>query len=133
MRIIIQRVWSGSVTKVETGEVTGKIDRGLLLYFGINRNDKEKDIDAAVKKVLGMKLWDSADGKKRWCRSVVDMKFEVLVVSQFTLYAVLNGTKPDFHESMQADQSHPFFDKVVQRFKDLYSADKIQTGAFEII
>ncbi|EDR24727.1 hypothetical protein, conserved [Entamoeba dispar SAW760] len=129
MRIIVQRVLSGSVTKVESGEVVGKIGKGLLLYFGINEEDKESDIDGAVNKVLKMKLWDSEDGK-RWSKSVMDMGYEVLVVSQFTLYAILNGTKPDFHKSMRAEKSHPFYDLVVKRFKELYTEDKIQIGAF---
>ena len=129
MRIIVQRVLSGSVTKLETGEVVGKIGKGLLLYFGINEEDKESDIEGAVMKVLKMKLFDSEDGK-RWNKSVMDMGYEVLVISQFTLYAVLNGCKPDFHKSMRHEKSEPFFEKVVQKFKDLYAADKIQTGAF---
>ncbi|ELP92740.1 hypothetical protein EIN_371520 [Entamoeba invadens IP1] len=130
MRIIVQRVLAGSVTHVETGKIVGEIKKGLLLYFGINEADDEKDIDGAVKKVLNLKLWDSADGTKRWNRSVVDMGYEILVVSQFTLYAILNGTKPDFHKSMKADKSLAYFNNAVQRFKDLYAPDKIQTGAF---
>ena len=129
MRIIIQRVLSGSVTKLETGEVVGKIGRGLLLYFGINEEDVEKDIETAVSKVLKMKLFDGEDGK-RWNKSVMDMGYEVLVVSQFTLYAVLNGAKPDFHKSMRHEKSEPFFELVVKKFKELYAEDKIQTGAF---
>ena len=74
-----------------------------------------------------MRLWDSEG--KRWSKSVVEMGFEVLVVSQFTLYAVLNGTKPDFHESMGSETSRPFFEKVVARFRALYDPSKIQSPA----
>ena len=128
MRVIVQRVFSGKAVIIQTGEVTGQIKNGLLVYFGIHRYDKEEDIDTMVKRVLNMKLFGPED--KRWTKSVVEMDYEILLVSQYTLYAFLNGRKPDFHKCMRNDTSKPFFEKVVQRFKELYKPEKIQTNHF---
>jgi D-tyrosyl-tRNA(Tyr) deacylase len=76
-----------------------------------------------------MRLWDK-DGKS-WLSSVVDIKGEVLAVSQFTLYGFLKGNKPDFHQSMQADTARKLFDLYVEKLKEKYIPEKVQTGKFQ--
>jgi len=61
----------------------------------------------------------------------MDIGGEVLAVSQFTLYGILKGNKPDFHGAMQAEQAKDLFDMYVNMLKKKYNADKIQTGKFQ--
>lgn len=67
---------------------------------------------------------------KRWQKSVKEAGLELLIISQFTLCHTFKGTKPDFHLSMGADQSKPFFEEFIERLKKEYAADKVQTGKF---
>jgi len=75
-------------------------------------------------------LWDNEESGKAWDRSVVDCKFEVLIVSQFTLHAIMKGNKPDFHLAMKADQSKLFYDKFLGRVRSAYQQIKVQEGEF---
>ena len=94
MRIILQRAASGLVT-VEGREV-GSIGRGIVALVGIKRDDTMEDATKLARKLTGVRLWPSEDGKKQWARSVVACNYDLLLVSQFTLYAVMKGNKPDF-------------------------------------
>lgn len=69
-------------------------------------------------------------GEKRWQKSVKEAELELLIISQFTLCHTFKGTKPDFHLSMNADQSKPFFEEFIARLKKQYMDDKVQTGKF---
>ena len=85
-----------------------------------------------VNKTLNMRLWDK-DGKS-WAASVMDIKGQVLAVSQFTLYGHLKkGNKPDFHNAMQADQARDLFNIYVEMLKKKYLPEKIQTGKFQAL
>ena len=67
---------------------------------------------------------------KRWASNVVQNDYGLLVVSQFTLYAKMKGNKPDFHDALDGDQARILFDKLVNRLRQKYKADRIHTGAF---
>jgi D-aminoacyl-tRNA deacylase len=125
MRVIIQRVNSASVTVQE--KVISKIGKGLLCLVGVGDDDTKEDSEFISRKILNLRLWDDKDGK-RWNKSVMDMKYEVLLVSQFTLYSVLKGNKPDFHKAMKPELSQEFFDTFVKEIKAKY--EPIQTGEF---
>jgi len=105
MRIVIQRVNKASVT-VNSQQVS-EIGKGLCILVGISGEDTPADADIICKKLLNMRLFDEPtndDSGKRWCKSVKDLDYEILLVSQFTLYAKLNGNKPDFHYAMKAEE-----------------------------
>jgi D-aminoacyl-tRNA deacylase len=125
MRVIIQRVNSASVTVQE--KVISKIGKGLLCLVGVGDDDTKEDSEFISRKILNLRLWEDKDGK-RWNKSVMDMKYEVLLVSQFTLYSVLKGNKPDFHKAMKPELSQEFFETFVKEMKSKY--DSIQTGEF---
>jgi D-aminoacyl-tRNA deacylase len=125
MRVIIQRVNSASVTVQE--KVISKIGKGLLCLVGVGDDDTKEDSEFISRKILNLRLWEDKDGK-RWNKSVMDMKYEVLLVSQFTLYSVLKGNKPDFHKAMKPELSQEFFDTFVKEMKAKY--EPIQTGEF---
>lgn len=97
--------------------------------LGISRDDDHTDSDYVIRKLLTLKLF--GDGpEKRWQRSAKEADLELLIISQFTLCHTFKGTKPDFHLSMGAEQSGPFFQEFVERLKKEYKADKVQTGKF---
>lgn len=124
MRAVIQRVASAGVT-VE-GEVVAKIGRGLCVLLGIERDDTDDDIAAISNKLVSLRLWEK--DQKPWNANVKDVDGELLIVSQFTLHAVLKGTRPDFHRSMAPTNASAMFDKFVQRVRKLYP--RTQQGVF---
>lgn len=131
MRFVIQRVLRGKVT-VENNTV-GEIERGLVVLVGINKKDTEEIMFKYADKLLGLRLWDEVvEGKppKRWQTNLVQNKFGLLLVSQFTLFAKMKGNKPDFHGAMDGEQAKILFDKVVARLRAKYTSDLVQTGAF---
>jgi D-tyrosyl-tRNA(Tyr) deacylase len=110
------------------GETVGSIGEGLAVLLGISRDDDHTDSDYVIRKLLTLKLF--GEGEKRWQKSVKEAGHELLIISQFTLCHTFKGTKPDFHQSMGADQSKPFFEEFIERLKKEYAADKVQTGQF---
>lgn len=132
MKLVIQRVTSASCTVAgdqASPRVSGAIGNGLFVLIGVEVSDHREDADYVVRKLLNCRLFDDAAGKP-WAKSVVDMGYSVLLVSQFTLYAILNGNKPDFHNSLGGDAARDLYLYAVERLKALYSADKVQTGVF---
>ncbi|XP_054712412.1 D-aminoacyl-tRNA deacylase 1-like [Uloborus diversus] len=127
MRAVIQRCRSASVTVGD--EVISSIGKGLCILIGISRNDTKKDIDYMVRKIVNLRIFEDENGK-RWTHSVQDKKYEILCISQFTLYCTLKGNKPDFHHSMAADASEKFYSDFLSSMKAAYSDDKIKDGKF---
>jgi len=78
---------------------------------------------------LKLKLWPDKDGKQ-WSTNLVDNGYEILLVSQFTLYHQLKGTKPDFHHAMQGEDAHPLFNKFLDHLRKTYRPDRVYPGAF---
>ena len=126
MKLILQRAISGRVTV--DGQTVGSIGPGLVVLLGISREDTAEKIQTAVNKLLSIRLWER-DGKK-WDTSLRDNGFELLIVSQFTLYSVLKGNKPDFHNAMAPDQALAIYEQFVQTARASYDPNKVQTGAF---
>lgn len=126
MKVIIQRALSGCVTV--DGRVVGSIGPGLVVLLGICREDTPQKVSQMVSKVLNIRLWE-LDGK-RWDQSVINKGFEVLVISQFTLYSVLKGNKPDFHNAMNPEQARELYEMFLSEMRAKYVPERIQNGAF---
>ena len=77
-----------------------------------------------------MRLWPDEEKDKTWSQSILDLNYEVIVVSQFTLYGVLKGNKPDFHNAMPGEAARTLYEHFVAHMRKLHKEDKIQTGAF---
>ena len=108
MRAVIQRVDRASVT-VE-GVITGKIERGLLVFLGVGENDSEGDISYMVNKITGLRIFPDEEGKMNL--SVLDLGFEILVVSQFTLYgSVKKGFRPSFTFAASPRKGEDYYEK----------------------
>jgi len=112
MRAVIQRVLRASVTV--DGEIVGQIGRGLLVLLGIRQDDSEADADWMAGKLVSVRLFENTAGKLD--ASVADVKGEMLIVSQFTLYAdVRKGRRPSFSGAAPAETAAPLYRRVVER------------------
>eukprot|EP00808_Paulinella_micropora_P017622 g17486.t1 len=131
MRAVVQRVARAQVAV--DGQVVAQIGQGLMVLVGISREAKQEDVEFMTRKLLNLRLWPKVSGNDKeqaWALNVQQIQGQVLLVSQFTLHAVLNGNKPDFHCSMKGSASGPLFDTLVQQIKQQYAADKVSTGVF---
>jgi len=125
MRALIQRVSSGSV-KIDNKTV-GEIGQGLVVLLGITHEDTEADVKYLADKCVNLRIFCDETGKMN--RSLLDVKGEALIISQFTLYGdTRKGRRPGFSEAAQPDQAIPLYEKFIQTVKDC----KIQvaTGEF---
>ena len=114
MRILIQRVEKASVSV--DGSLKGKINKGLLIFVGISKSDTNSDIEYVVDKSVNLRLFPDVNGKFHF--SVRDIKGELMVISQFTLYGeTRRGRRPSFSDAMGPVEAEDIFNKVIQRFK----------------
>ncbi|KAK7306589.1 hypothetical protein VNO77_44538 [Canavalia gladiata] len=128
MRAMVQRVASASV-EVE-GRIVSEIGPGLLVLVGIHDSDSDADADYICRKVLNMRLFPNENTGKAWDHSVMQKNYQVLLVSQFTLYGFLKGNKPDFHVAMGPQRAKPFYASLLDRFRNAYNSDAIKDGVF---
>jgi D-tyrosyl-tRNA(Tyr) deacylase len=131
MRAVIQRVSSASVTvdgEPNGREIIGAIDAGLLVLLGVGRDDTPQDAEYIVDKTVNLRIFPDADG--RFDRSVLDTQGELLVVSQFTLYAdTRKGRRPSFTDAAPPDIAKAQFDATVERFRA--TGLTVETGRFQ--
>ncbi|GMH15878.1 hypothetical protein Nepgr_017719 [Nepenthes gracilis] len=128
MRAVVQRVASASV-EVE-GKIVSEIGPGLLVLVGIHESDTDTDAEYICRKVLSMRLFPNETTGKAWDQSVMQKNYGVLLVSQFTLYGILKGNKPDFHVAMPPLKAKPFYESLVDKFRKNYNMDFIKDGIF---
>ncbi|MDP8263658.1 MAG: D-aminoacyl-tRNA deacylase [Candidatus Ancaeobacter aquaticus] len=115
MRALIQRVNKAAVT-VAKKEIAA-IDSGLLIFLGVSKTDTEADIEWLVKKIPHMRIFDDADGKMNI--SCVDARAQILVVSQFTLYADCSkGRRPGFDSSAEPEKARKYYELFIERIKE---------------
>jgi len=115
MRALLQRVNRASVTVDK--QVVGQIGQGLLVLFGVGQNDSEVQVKTLAYKIVYLRIFGDDEGKMN--RSLLDVSGEVLVVSQFTLYAdTRRGRRPSFTEAAPPALAQP----LVERFKDALAA-----------
>ncbi|GLU22921.1 hypothetical protein SLE2022_389570 [Rubroshorea leprosula] len=128
MRAVVQRVVSASV-EVD-GRIVSEIGPGLLVLVGIHESDTEADADYICRKVLNMRLFPNESNGRGWDQNVMQLNYGVLLVSQFTLYGILKGNKPDFHVAMPPQKAKPFYESLVDKFRKAYKPDVIKDGVF---
>ncbi len=115
MRALLQRVSQASVTV--DGKAVGKIGRGLLVLLGVGMGDGEAQVKFLADKIVHLRIFGDEEGKMN--RSLLDTGGEVLVVSQFTLYADMRrGRRPSFTNAAPPSIAEP----LVERFKDAIAA-----------
>lgn len=125
MRALLQRVRQASVTV--DGQIVGRIGQGLLVFLGVGQEDSEKQVKILVDKIVHLRIFEDAAGKMN--RSLLDIRGEMLVVSQFTLYAdTRKGRRPSFIDAAPPPLAIPLY----ERFKeDVASyAIRVASGVF---
>ena len=125
MRFVIQRVQSADV-KID-GRVSGKIGKGFLVFIGICTEDNEAIADKMVKKLLGMRIFEDENGKTNL--SLSDVGGELLLISQFTLYAdCRRGNRPSFINAGRPEMSEPLYEYIINKCRE--AGYKTETGEF---
>ncbi len=115
MRALLQRVSKASVTVDK--QVVGRIKKGLLVLFGVGKNDDESHIKILVEKIIHLRIFEDEAGKMNL--SLLDIRGEVLVVSQFTLYAdVSKGRRPSFINAAHPTIAEPLFEHFKRALAD---------------
>jgi D-tyrosyl-tRNA(Tyr) deacylase len=125
MRLVVQRVKRASVkTK---NKVLGQISQGLVLLVAINQKDNEKTVQSMAKKVLDLRIFGDQEDKMNL--SVLDIEREILVVSQFTLYADCSkGNRPYFGNVARPEKAKALMKEFIQALKK--SGLKVEKGEF---
>ena len=133
MRAVVQRVSSASVTIDDASggvETTGKIDQGLLVYLGVGQGDEEADAAYLADKTANLRIFMDANGKMNL--SVGDMGWDVLVVSQFTLYAdARKGRRPSYSEAADNDTAIRLYESFCGFLRAKHI--RVETGRFKTI
>ncbi len=125
MRVVVQRVKHASVTI--NGTVNGKINNGFLVLLGVQSTDSEQDVDYLVKKVTNLRIFSDENDKMNL--SLKDVNGELLIVSQFTLYAnCKEGNRPSFVEAAKPDIAVPLYEYFVSECKKTIPV--VETGIF---
>jgi D-aminoacyl-tRNA deacylase len=126
MRAVVQRVKKASV-KVE-GKVVGQIGRGILLLLGIRKGDETPDVQWMLDKIVNLRIFENKAGKLD--ESLIDIKGELLVVSQFTLYGDCSkGRRPSFTDAMEAKEAKKLFDLFIEN--SMKQIRKVESGIFQ--
>jgi D-tyrosyl-tRNA(Tyr) deacylase len=125
MRAVIQRVRRASVTV--DGAVTGAIERGLLVFLGVGREDTQNDIDFIADKIANLRIFEDDSGKMNL--SVSDIGGAVLLISQFTLFGdCRKGRRPDFTAAGPPDMAKHLYEHTIAAVKA--NAVPVETGVF---
>ena len=110
MKFVIQRVSRASVSV--DGAVIGKINKGFLVLIGIGAEDGKKEADLLVRKMCGLRIFEDQDGKTNL--ALKDVDGELLLISQFTLYAnCKKGNRPSFIEAKNPEEANALYEYII--------------------
>ncbi len=114
MKLVIQRVSEASVTV--DGRTTGSIGKGFLVLIGVGQADTKEDADFYIRKMLGLRIFEDEQGKTSL--SLRDVNGELLLVSQFTLYAnCKKGNRPSFVDAGAPDMAEALYEYIIEECK----------------
>jgi D-tyrosyl-tRNA(Tyr) deacylase len=126
MKALLQRVTSASVTV--DGETVGKIGHGLVVFIGVANDDTQDDIEYLLNKIPQLRIFDDTEGK--FNLSALDLRGELLLVSQFTLLAATRkGRRPGFTDAAPPDIAENLFNQFVAQART--TGLKVETGRFQ--
>jgi len=126
MRVVLQRVSSASVTIA--GRVTGRIDRGLLLFVGIEAADTAADGEWLAQKIVKLRIF--ADEQEQMNKSAADVGGGILLISQFTLHAsTQKGTRPSFNRAAKPEHARPLYEQFIAQLSAALGRT-VATGEF---
>jgi len=124
MKVLVQRSLNSSVSV--QNKIVGKIDKGLVLLVGFTYGDTLKDIEYLIKKVLNLRIFDDENGVMN--KSVLDIKGEILSISQFTLYGdAKKGNRPSYVKALKSEEAEILYNTFNEKLKEYI---KVETGIF---
>ncbi|MEA4923663.1 MAG: D-aminoacyl-tRNA deacylase [Eubacteriaceae bacterium] len=125
MKFVIQRVTKSSV-EID-GRVRGSIGKGLMVLIGVGQNDTEEIADKYIKKLLGMRIFEDEKGKTNL--SLADVDGQLLLISQFTLYAdCRKGNRPGFTDAGDPGKASDLYDYIIGKCRE--QVPVVETGEF---
>lgn len=125
MRAVVQKVTSSSVSV--DGVIIGKINNGFNVLVGFSKEDTIEDLKYIKDKILNLRVFEDENDKMNL--SLLDVKGELLIISQFTLYGdARKGRRPNFMNALGGDDAKIFYDKFIEMMKE--TGLKIETGIF---
>ena len=125
MRAVVQRVTYSSVEV--NGEIVGRINKGFNVLIGISKDDTEEDMNYIRDKIINLRVFSDENDKMNL--SLLDIKGDILLISQFTLYGdARKGRRPNFMNALGGDEAKNFYDKFVNMMKE--TGLKVETGIF---
>ena len=125
MRVVVQRVKEASCCV--SGEITGSINEGFLLFIGYRTGDTLEDEDKMLRKIAGLRVFEDEAGKMN--KSLNDINGSILAISQFTLYAdCKHGNRPSFTEAMKFDEANNRYLDFCKKLEN--KGFKVEKGIF---
>ena len=126
MKLVVQRVKHADVTVDE--KIVGKINVGFLVLLGIKSTDTKQDVDYLVRKLVNLRVFTDENDKMNL--AISDVSGELLIISQFTLYAECkkSGNRPSFSDAARPEIAIPLYEYFVEECKEKVST--VQTGIF---
>jgi len=116
MKAVIQRVIKASV-EVD-GKLINKIDKGLCVLIGFEKDDTEKNLEKMIKKIVNIRLFE-----EKFSKSVLDINGEILLIPNFTIPALTKkGTRPNFQNSMPPNEAKIFYEKMLKKLNEFIPA-----------
>ena len=128
MRAVVQRVKEARVDV--DGQEVGRIGEGLAILIGIAKDDGEGDVEYLVDKISGLRIFEDEEAKMNL--SVIDVRGEILVVSQFTLYGdCRKGRRPSFDQAAQPEAAEKLYNLFVERIRE--RGIRVEVGRFRAL
>jgi D-tyrosyl-tRNA(Tyr) deacylase len=127
MRAVVQRVRRGSVTV--KGELIGQCGKGFVILVGIGNGDGSTQVDYLVNKIANLRIFEDSEGKMNLSALDLEPKAEMLIISQFTLYAdTRKGRRPSFINSAPPAVAEPLVEQFIAKMRQ--QGLKVETGSF---
>ncbi len=128
MRALLQRVSEGGVV-IKSENYSAKIGKGMVLLLGISDEDTEKEVEYVAEKCSNLRIFE--DENEKMNLSVKDINGEVLLISQFTLYAdTRKGNRPGFSKAAKPEKAEKLYKLFAYKLKSLIGNDKVKEGIF---
>jgi len=135
LKAVVQRVSKASVV-VERDNYSAQIEKGLLILLGIKNGDTENDVNFVADKCSNLRIFSRRDAfaedeNDKMNISVKDIKGEVLIISQFTLYGeTTKGNRPSFIKAAKPDEAIPLYESFIRRMKQNLGEKNVKAGIF---
>ena len=126
MRAVVMRVNGAQVTRTHSGELLGKIEKGFLVLLGVHTDDTSKEADKIADRICGLRVFEDANGKMNI--NPADAGAQLLIVSQFTLWADCRSRRPGFTAAARPETAIPMYERVVEICRA--RGFRVETGEF---